>query len=55
MSEVAGRGGLWSNPGFWFGLSMVTGIVLVPIWLWGAFSGGLDVEETCTLGEGQRF
>ncbi|WP_051790139.1 hypothetical protein [Streptomyces sp. NRRL S-1022] len=55
MIKVSGKARLRWNPGFWFGTSIVAGIVLVPTWLWGAFSGGLDVAETCELAEGQRF
>lgn len=55
MIKVFGNASLRGNPGFWFGSSVVAGIMLVSTWLWGAFSGGLDVAETCTLGEGQRF
>ncbi|MFE2132712.1 hypothetical protein ACFW9X_05640 [Streptomyces sp. NPDC059466] len=55
MVKVSGEARLRWNPGFWFGSSTVAGIVLVPTWLWGALSGGLDVAETCVLGEGQPF
>ncbi|GGW16958.1 hypothetical protein GCM10018980_10510 [Streptomyces capoamus] len=55
MINVFGKARLRWNPGFWFGSSIVAAALLVPTWLWGAFSGGLDVAETCTLGKGQRF
>ncbi|MEV1020186.1 hypothetical protein [Streptomyces sp. NPDC050264] len=55
MSKLLGGVRLRMNPGFWFGLSITAGVVLVLTWLWGALSGGLDVAETCTVVEGQRF
>ncbi|MET8410707.1 hypothetical protein ABZV34_21850 [Streptomyces sp. NPDC005195] len=55
MIKVSGRTRLRWNPSFWFGSSIVAVLVLVPTWVWGAFSGGLDVAETCALGEGQDF
>lgn len=53
--KVSGRARLRWNPAFWLGSLIVAGMVFVPTWLWGAFSGGLDVAETCALGEGQPF
>ncbi|MFI6874407.1 hypothetical protein ACIBL6_13270 [Streptomyces sp. NPDC050400] len=54
-SVVGGRTRLWWNPGFWFGSTALAVLLLAPIWFWGAFSGGLDVAETCALQAGQEY
>ncbi|MFF1544289.1 hypothetical protein [Streptomyces sp. NPDC058291] len=45
------RGG----PFHWLTLSALSCGALFVTWLWGAWSGGLDVAETCTLREGQEY
>ncbi|WP_406009223.1 hypothetical protein OG440_26215 [Streptomyces sp. NBC_00637] len=43
------------SPLFWLLLSALSCAVMFFVWIWGAFSGGLDVEETCTLIEGEPY
>jgi hypothetical protein len=43
------------RPLFWLLLSVLSCAVIPFVWLWGAFSGGLDPEETCRLVKGQVF
>ncbi|MEU1054505.1 hypothetical protein ABZ397_18430 [Streptomyces sp. NPDC005876] len=45
----------WARPLWWLrclSLSVFTGTA---VWLFGAFSGGLDVEESCRLTHHQRY
>lgn len=43
------RLGDWRRPG-WFGHAAWASFALLAlVWLWGALSGGLDIEETCRL------
>ncbi|MFI5961431.1 hypothetical protein ACIA8J_04620 [Streptomyces asoensis] len=39
----------------WLTLSVLSGGALFVVWLWGVWSGGLDVAETCTLLRGQKY
>ncbi|MET7655509.1 hypothetical protein [Streptomyces sp. NPDC005486] len=43
------------SPLFWLMLSGLSYVGLFLTWIWGAWSGGLDVAETCTLLRGQKF
>ncbi|MFD9392488.1 hypothetical protein ACFWBB_17770 [Streptomyces sp. NPDC060000] len=43
------------TPVHWLTLSALSCVGLFLTWFWGAWSGGLDVAETCTLLEGQKF
>ncbi|MFG2756783.1 hypothetical protein [Streptomyces wuyuanensis] len=55
MSNAPGRCGEWREPLRWLLLSLVPWFGLVFTWFLGAFSGGLDVQETCELLEGQTY
>ncbi|GGQ45791.1 hypothetical protein [Streptomyces asoensis] len=39
----------------WLTLSVLSCGALFVVWLWGVWSGGLDVAETCTLLRGQKY
>ncbi|MEU9432273.1 hypothetical protein [Streptomyces sp. NPDC048252] len=43
------------TPVFWLTLSVLSCVGLFLTWFWGAWSGGLDVAETCALREGQNY
>ncbi|MFF1441871.1 hypothetical protein [Streptomyces sp. NPDC058295] len=43
------------TPVFWLTLSALSCVGSFLTWLWGAWSGGLDVAETCTLLKGQKY
>ncbi|MDR6973565.1 hypothetical protein J2X68_000234 [Streptomyces sp. 3330] len=43
------------TPVHWLTLSALSCVGLFLTWFWGAWSGGLDVAETCTLLKGQKF
>ncbi|CAL9567841.1 hypothetical protein SUDANB176_04777 [Streptomyces sp. enrichment culture] len=55
MSGRADRGTSRRPPVFWFLSSALSCFALFVVWLWGAWSGGLDVAETCRLLHGQPF
>lgn len=39
---------LWGMPPlFWFGNMLAALFFAYVVWIWGAFSGGLDIKETC--------
>lgn len=41
------RAGTWRRPG-WFGHAAWASLfLLVSVWLWGAMSGGLNIEKSC--------
>lgn len=49
------RAGTWRRPG-WFGhAAWVSLFLLVLVWLWGALSGGLDIEENCRFQHRQPY
>ncbi|MDQ0580707.1 hypothetical protein [Streptomyces rishiriensis] len=60
---VAGNAVIWTTrvwllrrtPLFWLLLSALSCAGMFFTWIWGAFSGGLDVAETCTLIEGRPY
>ncbi|MER5192973.1 hypothetical protein ACWD3J_04095 [Streptomyces sp. NPDC002755] len=43
------------TPVFWLTLSALSCVGLFLTWFWGAWSGGLDVAETCALLKGQKY
>ncbi|MET8170712.1 hypothetical protein ABZT34_41910 [Streptomyces sp. NPDC005329] len=43
------------TPVFWLTLSALSCVGLFLTWFWGAWSGGLDVAETCALLRGQKY
>ena len=43
------------GPFFWLLLSVLSCAGIPFVWIWGVFSSGLDVEETCELFRGQDF
>ncbi|MCX5370292.1 hypothetical protein [Streptomyces sp. NBC_00103] len=43
------------TPVFWLTLSVLSCVGLFLTWFWGAWSGGLDVAETCALLKGQKY
>lgn len=48
----------WSvrrTPVFWLTLSVLSCVGGFLTWFWGAWSGGLDVAETCALLKGQKY
>lgn len=45
----------WRKPSLWVLLSVLSCACVPLVWFWGAFSGGLDVRETCELLEGQVY
>ncbi|WRZ90265.1 hypothetical protein OHB54_15030 [Streptomyces sp. NBC_01007] len=55
MSNDLRRGGERRKPLLWLLLSLVSCFGLFVTWFLGAFSGGLDVRETCELLEGQTY
>ncbi|WP_405867600.1 hypothetical protein OG407_47975 [Streptomyces sp. NBC_01515] len=55
MSYALRRGGEWHKPLPWLLLSLVPCCGLQATWFLGAFSGGMDVKETCELMEGQTY
>lgn len=43
------------TPFLWLAVSALSCVGLCLTWFWGAWSGGLDVAETCTLLRGQKY
>ncbi|WP_314225554.1 hypothetical protein [Streptomyces zaehneri] len=43
------------TPVYWLTLSALSCVGLFLTWFWGAWSGGLDVAETCALLKGQKY
>lgn len=55
MGGNAGARFMGRKPVHWLALWALSGGALFLTWLWGVWSGGLDVAETCTLLKGQKY
>ncbi|QJT01378.1 hypothetical protein G9272_14485 [Streptomyces asoensis] len=55
MAGNAVRGLKRRKPSFWLAVSVLACGGTFFTWFWGAFSGGLDVRETCVLIKGQVY
>lgn len=49
------RGPFWNRPMWWVRTLSVSLFTGAAAWLYGAASGGLDVEEACLLDHGQQY
>lgn len=55
MGGNAGARFMGRRPVHWLALWALSSVALFLTWLWGVWSGGLDVAETCTLLKGQTY
>ncbi|MEV5985454.1 hypothetical protein AB0L85_10570 [Streptomyces sp. NPDC052051] len=57
LFRIAGglRNGSWRRPMWWTRVCSVSLFAGLAAWLWGVFSGGLDVRTLCVQGHHERY